>query len=60
VPAPHQAKSSNLLTVNGVHYLVDAGDGVARRLAKARIDIRDVATIFVTLTTMTTRLVLAR
>jgi ribonuclease BN (tRNA processing enzyme) len=48
VPAPHQAKSSNLLTVNGVHYLVDAGDGVARRLAKARIDIRDVATIFVT------------
>jgi ribonuclease BN (tRNA processing enzyme) len=48
VPAPQQAKSSNLLTVNGTHYLVDAGDGVARRLAKARIDIRDVATIFVT------------
>jgi ribonuclease BN (tRNA processing enzyme) len=27
---------------------VDAGDGVARRLAKARIDLRDVGTIFLT------------
>ena len=33
VPAPRQAKSSNLLTVNGAHYLVDAGDGVSRRVA---------------------------
>jgi len=48
IPSPHQAKSSNLLTVNGAHYLVDAGDGVARRLAKARIDVREVSTIFVT------------
>jgi ribonuclease BN (tRNA processing enzyme) len=48
VPAPHQAKSSNLLIVNGAYYLVDAGDGVARRLAKARIDVRDMATIFIT------------
>jgi len=48
VPAPHQAKSSNLLTVNGARYLVDAGDGVARRLAKARVDVREVATIFIT------------
>jgi ribonuclease BN (tRNA processing enzyme) len=48
VPRPHQAQSSNLLTVNGVHYLIDAGDGVARRLAKARIDLRDIGTIFIT------------
>jgi ribonuclease BN (tRNA processing enzyme) len=48
VPRAHQAQSSNLLTVNGVHYLIDAGDGVARRLAKARIDLREIGTIFVT------------
>lgn len=48
IPAPLQAKSSNLLTVNGARYLVDAGDGVGRRLAKARIDVRDVSTIFIT------------
>jgi ribonuclease BN (tRNA processing enzyme) len=48
IPRPHRAQSSNLLTVNGVHYVVDAGDGVARRLAKARIDVRDVGTIFIT------------
>jgi len=48
IPNPHQAKSSNLLTVNGARYLVDAGDGVAHRLAQARVDVRQVATIFVT------------
>ena len=47
-PRPHQTQSSNLLIVNGSHYIVDAGDGVARRLAKARIDLRDVGTIFIT------------
>ena len=50
-PAPHQAKSSNLLTVNEAHYLVDAGDGVARRLAEARIDLREAATILITIIT---------
>jgi hypothetical protein len=34
LPKPHQAQSSNLLSVNGAHYIVDAGDGVTRRLAK--------------------------
>ncbi len=36
-PRAGRAQSSNLLTVNGTHYVIDAGDGVARRLAKAGI-----------------------
>ncbi len=45
---PERAQSSNLLTVNGAHYVVDAGDGVARRLAQAGIDVREIGTIFIT------------
>ena len=45
---PDRTQSSNLLTVNGAYYVVDAGDGVARRLAKAGIDARDSGTIFIT------------
>ena len=45
---PERAQSSNLLTVNGIHYVVDAGDGVARRLAEAGVDLREIGTIFVT------------
>jgi ribonuclease BN (tRNA processing enzyme) len=47
-PRPHRAQSSNLLTVNGTHYVVDAGDGVARRLAKAGINVREIGTVFIT------------
>jgi ribonuclease BN (tRNA processing enzyme) len=47
-PRAHQAQSSNLLTVNGSHYVIDAGDGVARRIAKAGIVVRDIGTIFIT------------
>ncbi len=47
-PNPHQAQSSNLLVVNGSFYVIDAGDGVARRLAKAGIHIREIGTIFLT------------
>jgi ribonuclease BN (tRNA processing enzyme) len=43
-----RAQSSNLLTVNGTHYVVDAGDGVARRIARAGIDVREIGTIFIT------------
>jgi ribonuclease BN (tRNA processing enzyme) len=43
-----RAQSSNLLTVNGTHYVIDAGDGVARRLAKAGVNLRDIGTIFIT------------
>src|SRR5712691_9569604 len=47
-PRAHRAQSSNLLIVNGTLYIVDAGDGVARRLAKAGINVRDVGTVFLT------------
>jgi ribonuclease BN (tRNA processing enzyme) len=47
-PRAHQAQSSNLLIVNGTMYLIDAGDGVARRLAKAGIQIPELGTIFLT------------
>ena len=45
---PDRAQSSNLLTVNGTYYVIDAGDGAARRLAKAGIDVREIGTIFIT------------
>jgi ribonuclease BN (tRNA processing enzyme) len=47
-PRAHRAQSSNLLIVNGALYVVDAGDGVARRVAKAGFNVRDVGTIFLT------------
>src|SRR5260370_7619308 len=47
-PRPHRAQFSNLLIVNDTLYVVDAGDGVARRIAKAGFNVRDVATIFIT------------
>ena len=47
-PRARQANSSNLLIVNGALYVIDAGDGVTRRLAKAGITIGDIGTIFLT------------
>ena len=47
-PRAGRAQSSNLLTVNGTHYVIDAGDGVARRIAKSGINVRDIGTIFIT------------
>jgi ribonuclease BN (tRNA processing enzyme) len=47
-PRAHRAQSSNLLMVNGTPYVVDAGDGAARRLAKAGVNAREVGTIFIT------------
>jgi ribonuclease BN (tRNA processing enzyme) len=47
-PRPHRAQSSNLLIVNGALYVIDAGDGVVRRTAKAGFNVRDVGTIFIT------------
>jgi len=34
--------------VDGTHYVIDAGDGVARRLARAGVDVREIGTIFIT------------
>src|SRR4249920_2343745 len=48
VPRAKRAQSSNLLIVNGTPYLIDAGDGTARRLAKMRFNFRTLATVFVT------------
>ena len=45
---PDRAQSSNLLTVNGTHYVVDAGDGVTRRLAQTNIEVREIGIIFLT------------
>ena len=39
VPRAKRAQSSNLLIVNGTPYLIDAGDGVARRLAKLKFNL---------------------
>ena len=47
-PRPHRAQFSNLLIVNDALYVLDAGDGVARRIAKAGFNVRDVGTIFIT------------
>jgi ribonuclease BN (tRNA processing enzyme) len=41
-------QSCNLLTVNRTHYVVDAGDGLARRIAQAGVDVREIGTIFIT------------
>jgi len=48
LPTVGRAQSSNLLIVNGVLYVVDAGPGVTRRLQRAGISIRDIDNIFIT------------
>jgi ribonuclease BN (tRNA processing enzyme) len=48
VPMPHRTQSSNLLIVNNTYYVVDAGDGVTRRLAKTGINMREIGTVFLT------------
>jgi ribonuclease BN (tRNA processing enzyme) len=45
---PDRVQSCNLLTVNRTHYVVDVGDGVARRIAQAGVDVREIGTIFIT------------
>ena len=47
-PEAGRAQSSNLLVVNGSQYIVDAGDGVARRLARLRANFRNIDNIFIT------------
>ena len=47
-PRKDRAQASNLLIVNGTNYLIDAGDGVARRIVQADVDFLDVGTVFIT------------
>src|SRR5262249_49260637 len=48
LPSKDRAQSSNLLIVNGTLYLIDAGDGVTRRIVQAGHDFRKVGKIFIT------------
>jgi ribonuclease BN (tRNA processing enzyme) len=47
-PEAGRAQSSNLLVVNGSQYIIDAGDGVTRRLARLRANFRNIDNIFIT------------
>jgi ribonuclease BN (tRNA processing enzyme) len=47
-PTVGRAQSSNLLIVNGAPYIIDAGDGVARRLTRLGTNFRSIDTIFIT------------
>jgi ribonuclease BN (tRNA processing enzyme) len=48
LPRKDRAQSSNLLVVNGTLYLIDAGDGVTRRIGQAGYDFRKVGKVFIT------------
>jgi ribonuclease BN (tRNA processing enzyme) len=48
LPRKDRAQASNLLIVNGTTYLIDAGDGVARRIVQAGANFRTINTIFIT------------
>jgi ribonuclease BN (tRNA processing enzyme) len=48
IPMVGRAQASNVLIVNGAFYIVDAGEGVTRRLTRAGIAIRDIDNIFIT------------
>jgi len=47
-PVPGRAQSSNLLTVNNAQYVIDAGDGITRRLARLGNNFRTIDNIFIT------------
>jgi ribonuclease BN (tRNA processing enzyme) len=47
-PTVGRAQSSNLLVVNGVSYIIDAGDGITRRLTRLGTNFRAIDTIFIT------------
>jgi ribonuclease BN (tRNA processing enzyme) len=47
-PTADRAEPANLLIVNGVNYLIDAGNGVAGQLAKVGVAPADIRDIFIT------------
>ena len=48
VPDKDRAQSSNLLVINGTLYLIDAGDGVVRRIAQAGYSFLKPRKVFIT------------
>jgi ribonuclease BN (tRNA processing enzyme) len=48
LPRKDRAQSSNLLSVGGAVYLIDAGDGVTRRIVEAGYDLPHIDKIFIT------------
>lgn len=48
IPSKDRAQSSNLLIVNDTYYVIDAGDGMLRRLTQAGANFRKVGKIFIT------------
>jgi ribonuclease BN (tRNA processing enzyme) len=48
LPRKDRAQFSNLLLVDGTPYLIDAGDGVARRIVQANVDFTKIGKIFIT------------
>jgi hypothetical protein len=51
-----RAQSSNVLITNGVAYVIDAGDGVSRRLIRLGVNFRDIGTSSLRIFTAITRL----
>ena len=47
-PEAGRAQSSNLLVIDGSQYIIDAGDGVTRRLARLRANFRNIDNVFIT------------
>ena len=47
-PDLRRAQSANLLITNGAAYVIDAGDGVSRRLIRLGVNFRDIGNIFIT------------
>lgn len=48
LPRPDRAQFSNLLIVNDVPYLIDAGDNVTRRIVQSKTDFTKIGKIFIT------------
>jgi ribonuclease BN (tRNA processing enzyme) len=48
LPTRGRTQSANLLVVNKALYLIDAGDGVTRRIVKSGYDFRQVGHVFIT------------
>jgi ribonuclease BN (tRNA processing enzyme) len=47
IPAKSRSQPSNLLVLNGKHYLVDSGGGVERQLAQMGLSVSNLAAVFI-------------